>query len=172
MPGGGGYLLVCGFLCRNTGIPSTSQSPHASKSWFDSCARNVKAPLRCVQLHKDDRDKFALKGLWKLQTRIHHSVKNQSDESAFMRAPVKHANFWTISVVLVALGVSGESSSTGVGGFAATVMKSQQPGLRSAISCAKREKKKKKKEQRKREREKETAAKASGYWFVVMQSES
>jgi len=46
--------------------------------------------------------------------------------------------------------------------------------LRSAISCAKREKKKKKKEQRKRERERETetAAKASGYWFVVMQSES
>lgn len=63
MPDGGGYLLVCGFLCSNAGIPSASQSPHASKSCSILCAHNVKAPQRCVQLQRDYKDMFALKGL-------------------------------------------------------------------------------------------------------------
>lgn len=63
MPDGGGYLLVCGFLCSNAGIPSASQSPHASKSCSIRCAHNVKAPQRCVQLQRDYKDMFALKGL-------------------------------------------------------------------------------------------------------------
>ncbi len=63
MPDGGGYLLVCGFLCSNAGIPSASQSPHASKSCSILCAHNVKAPQRCVQLQRDYKDMIALKGL-------------------------------------------------------------------------------------------------------------
>ncbi len=76
MPGGTGYLLVCGFLCSNAGIPSTSQSPHASKSCSILCTHNVKAPQRCVQLQRDDKDMFALKGLCWLRNDCNRISRN------------------------------------------------------------------------------------------------
>lgn len=62
MSGGGGYLLVCGFLCSNAGIPLPLKV-HMHQSPARLCAHNVKAPQRCVQLQRDDRDMLTLKGL-------------------------------------------------------------------------------------------------------------